>query len=322
MDGARTPRSEMCARLAQWANAPEQASLWRSRPVRGDLGILILPEAQLFCHAQQGNSAYFAESLRGAYQGFFAENIQADWVRLEQIAEYDLLYLPFPVMMTRETADALRAWVEAGGALVCEGCPAYFGDRGHVGPTQPNLGLDGLFGAREVYVEFTPDLLDELMVTIPGGTVRGGLFLQRYEPMGGEPTGHYADGSVAMIDHRAGRGRTRLIGTFPGYGRFRHPAEETPFFADLLAWAGKTPHVQSSELRLTARLHDGDGGTYLWVTNPSRERRAATLTLSDAWGPFTVAHLLWGDREPRVAGRTVTVAVGARDAAVVRLGTE
>ena len=45
-------------------------------------------------------------------------------VRLEGIAGYDLLYLPFPLMLTRATADALAAWVEAGGMLVCEGCPA------------------------------------------------------------------------------------------------------------------------------------------------------------------------------------------------------
>src|SRR5947209_1577914 len=142
MDGGRTPRSEMAGRVARWANAPEQEPLWRSRPVRGDLGILIVPEAQLFCYAQQGSSAYYAESLRGAYQGFFLHNIQADWVRLEAIAEYDLLYLPFPVMLADATVEALRAWVEAGGTLVCEGCPGYFGDAGHAHPSQPGRGLD------------------------------------------------------------------------------------------------------------------------------------------------------------------------------------
>src|SRR5437773_844813 len=89
------------------------------------------------------------EDIRSWNQGFFAHNIQTDWVRLGEMARYDLLYLPFPVMLNGETAEALRAWVEAGGTLVCEGCPAYFGDRGHAGTTQPNLGLDLLFGARE-----------------------------------------------------------------------------------------------------------------------------------------------------------------------------
>ena len=71
-----------------------------------------------------------------------------------------MLYLPFPLMLSRATAERLRAWVEAGGTLIAEGCPGYFGDHGHVGTVQPNHGLDALFGARESYVEFTPDLLD------------------------------------------------------------------------------------------------------------------------------------------------------------------
>src|SRR5262249_35247671 len=87
-------------------------------------------------------------SARGAYQGFFDNNIQADWVRVDHIDEYDFLYLPFPVMLSEETARKLRAWVQAGGTLVSEGCPAYFGDRGRAGARQPNLGLGELFGAR------------------------------------------------------------------------------------------------------------------------------------------------------------------------------
>lgn len=46
------------------------------------------------------------------------------------------------------------------------GLPGYFGDRGHVGEVQPNLGLDRLFGAREKYVEFAPDLLENLTLEV------------------------------------------------------------------------------------------------------------------------------------------------------------
>ena len=79
--------------------------------------------------------------------------------------EYKIVYLPYPVMLKRETVHKLRGYVEQGGTLISEGLPAYFGDHGHAGETQPNYGLDEFFGARESYVEFTPDLLDKLDLT-------------------------------------------------------------------------------------------------------------------------------------------------------------
>jgi beta-galactosidase len=70
--------------------------------------------------------------------------------------------------------------------LVSEGLPAYFGDHGRVGPKQPNYGLDQL-GARESYVEFTPDLLDNLTLQVQGRSLFGRYFLQEYEAAGGRP---------------------------------------------------------------------------------------------------------------------------------------
>ncbi|HUT21522.1 MAG TPA: beta-galactosidase, partial [Anaerolineae bacterium] len=240
MDGSRTDRSEMASKVGKWVTAPAQESLWQSRPVQGEIGILCIPETQLFTYAQQGSTEYYAQSIQGAYQGFFDSNIQADWVRIDHIDEWDTLYLPFPVMLEQETADRLRAWVQAGGTLIAEGCPGYFGDGAHVGLTQPNLGLDELFGARESYVEFTLDLLDDLKLNLSGISVRGGIFLQAYEPTTGTPVGWYEDGRVAAIENRYGKGKTRLLGTMAGAGYASHPGSRSPaFFADVLRWAGK-----------------------------------------------------------------------------------
>jgi beta-galactosidase len=319
MDGSRTPRSEMARKVGQWVGAPEQEALWQSRPIKGEVGIVFVPEAQLWNHAQQGNTEFFAKSMQGAYQGFFDVNVQPDWVRIEHIDEYAFLYLPYPVMLSQETADKLRAWVEAGGTLVAEGCPGYFDDRGHVGPVQPNLGLDELFGVRESYVEFVPDLLGDLQVDVGGNQVRGGVFLQAYEPTTGTAVGWYEDNRVATVDNVCGKGRTRLLGTMAGYGYATHPDDRSPsFFAELMQWAGREQHVACSDGRVKARLHDGEGGTYLWVANPTREPLPVRLTLSQAWGPFSSCQSLWGT-EATVEGRTVTLAAGARDVAVIAL---
>jgi len=325
MDGSRTPRSEMVSRVGKWATDEAQAPLWQARPVQGDIGILYVPETQFFTYAQQGNTTFYAQSMQGAYRAFFRHNIQADWVHIDDIDAYDLLYLPFPVMLAQATVERLRRWVEQGGTLIAEGCPAYFGDRGHVGTVQPNYGLDELFGARETYVEFTPDILGDLRFTVDGLPVWGGIFMQAYEPTSGVAAGWYEDGRVAMVDHACGLGRTRLIGTMAGAGYAAHaavgghePDPPAPFFASLLGWAGRRQHIASSEPRVQARLQQGPGGAYLWVANPTRQPHPVRLDLSDAWGPYAAADTLWG-APLEAQGRVMTLTAPARDVTVAAL---
>src|SRR5271154_2306898 len=157
--------------------------------------------------ARRGNaaagSAYaagaYTQSLQGAYQAFFDSNIQADFVSIDDIGEYPVIYLAFPEMLKKSTADKLRDFVAKGGKLISEGCPGYFGDGGTVGTVQPNLGLDKLFGARETYVQFTPDLLDKLPLTARDKQIGGAYFLQEYEPAGGVAVGRYANGHIAAV---------------------------------------------------------------------------------------------------------------------------
>mgnify|MGYP000880866556 CR=1 FL=1 len=353
MDGSRTQRSQMMSRVATWATAPEQEDLWAARPVRGDLGIVVVPESQIFTYAQQGSTELYAQSTRGAYQGFFDNNVQADWVAVEQIDEYDVLYLPIPAMLPAGVADRLRAWVERGGTLISEGCPGYFDETGHVGPFQPALGLHALFGAVEAHVEFTPDILGELTFEVDGLRVPGGGFLQTYAPTSGTASGwyrgaaagRYAQNRVAVVDHQFGRGRTRLIGTFPGYGHFHRPSDSSrAFFAQLTSWAGIEPHARvsavrvspggvfpvdlsserrrdeaSAQLQVVARLHTSDAATFLWVLNHDREPARVTVRLNDRYGPFQTVSSRWGDGRPSVDGRTVTVQVDGRDAAILQL---
>lgn len=318
MDGSVTPRAEMAGEVARWANANPQ--VFQARPVRGDVGIVFLPEAQLFNFVQQnGSTKHYAESARGAYQAFFDSNIQADFVDLEDIGQYSLIYVPYPIHLKEATARKLRGYVAAGGTLVCEGLPGYFGERGKVGVKQPNYGLDGLFGARESYVEFTPDLLEKLTLQVRGQQVGGRYFVQQYELAGGTKAGEFAGGAVAAVENRVGKGRTLLIGTFPGAAYFLHHGAGTrALFAGLLGLAGISQKVRVSEAGVQARLHIGGGRRYLWVVNPERTPRTVEVTVP---GPVTAGRDIWqkGTAAIRVSGNRLTVEVQDRNVAVVEL---
>ena len=148
MDGSRTPRSDEASRIAKWANAPEQKPLWEARPVKGDIALLVIPEAQAWDYLLNHNHKpeTYREAMWGAYRGFLDNGLQPDWVHIDHIADYDTIYAPYPIMLTAEHAKALAAWVEKGGTLISEATPGYFGDRGKVGTVQPHNGLDVVFG--------------------------------------------------------------------------------------------------------------------------------------------------------------------------------
>ena len=175
-----------------------------------------------------------------------------------------------------------------------------------------------LFGARETYVQFTPDLLSKLTLTVKGKEIGGQYFLQEYRLAGGQAVGRYANGHIGAVENASGTGKTLLIGTFPGGGYFRsHLPASREFFAGLLAWAGVQPQVQSSDPEVKARLHRGAGGTYLWVVNPTRTARNVKISLPST---FLRAVELWQESSrPTISGNTLAVTVGDRNAAVIRL---
>ena len=237
---------------------------------------------------------------------------------IDDIGDYPMIYLPYPEHLKKSTADKLRDYVAKGGKLVSEGCPGYFGDGGTAGTVQPNLGLDQLFGARESYVQFTPDLLTKLTLTVRDKQIGGQYFLQEYKLAGGQAADQYANGHIAAVENTSGAGKTLLIGTFPGGAYFRSHAPATrEFFAGLLAWAGVQQQVQSSDPEVKARLHRGAGGAYLWVVNPTRTPRTVKISLPST---FQRAVDLWQESSrPTVTGNTVAVTVEDRNAAVIRL---
>uniref|UniRef100_Q01PB7 beta-galactosidase n=1 Tax=Solibacter usitatus (strain Ellin6076) TaxID=234267 RepID=Q01PB7_SOLUE len=330
MDGSMTPQGEMSGVLARWTNS--HTGVWKSRPVKGDVGIVFVQESDDFNAVQSGSAGgesargtrgvaamgAYTESVQGAYQAFFDSNIQPDFVGIDDIGLYPMIYLPYPEMLKQSTADKLRDFVAKGGKLVSEGCPGYFGDGGTAGTVQPNLGLDKLFGARETYVQFTPDLLTKLKLTVRGKEIGGQYFLQEYKAVGGQAAGQYANGHIAAVENSFGAGKTLLIGSFPGGGYFRARSPATrEFFAGLLTWAGVEQQVQSSDVDVKARLHKGEGGTYLWVVNPTRTTRTVKITLPSAFQ--RVVDLWQESAHPTITGNVVVTTVGDRNAAVIRL---
>jgi beta-galactosidase len=305
--------------IAKWANSPKTGDLFRSRPAKGDIGILFVPESEIAASLMPEPENY-PQSARGAYMAFHDSNIQADFVHINDIDKHDFLYLPYPIMLSGATARKVTEWVERGGKLISEGTPGYFDERAHAGTVQPAQNLNRLFGAREKSVAFTPDLLENLTFRFGEMVgVSGGINRQSYTPEGGKPVGWYADGTVAAVENTFGKGRTLLIGTHPGAGYHRHHGSKTrEFFSSLLAWAGREQNVKRTG-DLAVRLHTGDGGTYLWIINHKTTPAGIEIATARKLGNWRKADVLWGTTEVTAQGSIVKATVPSLDAIVVRL---
>jgi beta-galactosidase len=323
MDGSRTPRSDMSSSIAKWANDPGQRELLESAPIQGDIGILVVPDTQVFDYLlnREGKNTFYEQAMWGAYQGFFDHGVQADWVHIDDIDQYRVLYWPYPIMIGSHEAEALCQWVAEGGTLISEGCPAYFGDRGKVGTRQPNHGLAQIFGAVESNVEFMPDISGGLTFELGGIKVRGGIYNQSYKVEGGQAIGHYKDGSAAVVQHTYGKGKTMLVGTYPSAGYYHaHESGNVDYFSNVLEWAGVSQHIKLSDSSVQARLsRQVDGALFIWILNPHREAKNVELELSDEFGAWRAGKLYWGDSEWAQDGSKLQVAVPGRDVLIFGL---
>jgi beta-galactosidase len=192
--------------------------------------------------------------------------------------------------------------------------------------TQPGYGMDELFGAKETYAEFTPDLLQNLSLTVDGSRVWGGEYLQCYEPTTGKAVGWYDDGRIAAVTHTFGKGKTLLIGTMLGYGYAIHGGAEGnykapnrvsgSFFDAVLKFAGKSAQITVSDSQISARLHTGDGGTWLWICNPKRHPIPVRIEIPGS--NYSKAEALLGPKS-EWENKGMTLTVPARDVIMYEL---
>jgi beta-galactosidase len=107
------------------------------------------------------------------------------------------------------------------------------------------------------------------------------------------------------------------MGSFPGAGYYLHHAPATKdLFASFLTLGGVAPQVTIDDHTLQARLLQGAGGAYLWVTNPSTAARNVKVGLMQN---YQSGKDIWGKQTLAMDARQVTVNVGGRDAAVIAL---
>lgn len=329
MDGSTTERSEMIASLAKWCNNKNLETLWKAKPVKGEVAILILEEAQIFGFIQSGindfYNHYYGQCIKGAYEALLDANIQCDFVRMEDIGDYDLIYVPYPVAIPDDKMKQLGDWINQGGNLVAEGCYGYFNGRGHAHTVQPNRGFEEIFGCKEKVVSFAPDRWDTLTfstsTTKEENTIVGGaLYRQEYEVTTGTPVGYYEDGSIACVEHQYGKGSIRITGTMPSYSYKKAPTKSTQnWFSSILNLADKKQNIKVNQKQVIARLWKDENDSYLWIVNQDQKDLMVEIKLDTDCIKYKKVSMIKGQDDIYESHGLLTLEVLGRDASIVKL---
>ncbi|HBX45091.1 beta-galactosidase [Limibacterium fermenti] len=302
LDGTLTERAVNAGKIAEVVNRNQQLFL-KATPAKAEIGIVYNPLTQMVGGMQRRDyPAALSQSLIGYFQTFANHNIPVDFIHRKHIekqdlSQYKLIIIPYPIMFTREAAAGLRAFVENGGYVLAEARMGWNDDRGYASEIIPGLGLHDIFGVRENEIRMRDDIeftiTDESHPAIQGfekgSKLTGSLYTQSLSLLGNSNAKVLAtneQGQPAIVSTRYGKGESMLVGTYMGMANFqKFNPDNDRFFVQLLNWANiKRPFTTSLDGRssdqVEVRLQDTKDGYLVFIINHSANSEKIDIELN------------------------------------------
>jgi beta-galactosidase len=301
LDGTLTPRARAAGKVAQTI-ARNAGDLLRSQPAPAKVAILYDRLAYMVGGAQPslsklGNAT--RDSLMGYHRAFNEQQIPVDFVHTSDVienklGEYKILFLPFPVMLSRDVARGVSRYIRNGGTVVAEARLAWNDERGFSSDVVPGMGLAEVFGAREKVIR----PVEKAVLSLESGANLPGLaagipavgeaFEEDLEPLGSARVlGRFDNGQPAIVENTYGKGRAILAGTFLGleYQR-RETAATKQLILALARAAGVEPEVNVSgpdTSQVEVRRLTGTNVQFLFAFNHAAQPADATIDVRMPW---------------------------------------
>lgn len=303
LDGSLTDRSRHAGEIAKQIQANADLLL-DAKPEPAEAAVVFSPLAPLLGGYDEGGSRIaMHQAVAGYHRMFFERNLRLDVLSARELAQdhleaYKLVIVPYPLMLTADEADALRAYAEGGGHLFIEARPGWVDERGHAQERVPGFGWDRMLGVRENSV--TPGK----QFTVKWGTVsfKTMTFAERFdkESASATPVATLDDGTPVAYEENVGKGSAILLGSFAGQQNYREPATMHPLGGILGHWAGLTqpkldapPLVELRELRAPkGRLiflfnHSGNLAHVRFSRNLEKPAKSIRLVTTERILPLT-----------------------------------
>jgi beta-galactosidase len=316
-DGSDRPVTKAAADFRRLLGDHAQA-LTRCTPQRATVGIWHSQENELFSWSVHGSLDHFNAGQQAWLDLAWTRNLPVAFVPTcaalggTGLESLRVLVMPSPYLLGQAEADALAAWVEAGGVLLTEAhLGAYDRDRGRHSTTVPGLGLAARFAIREsesmstwhlpversaAFANATDDVKKMLAggaaggkhvpLRLAGGTIAWGAL--RYTELAApqaEVLGRFAE-TPSIVASRVGNGLVIYAGTDLGAAAGQGRAGMEALFDRALAAAGLEATVKASGARVSL-LHEDGALRYVTVVNPDNATREFSADLPALQGVFT-----------------------------------
>jgi beta-galactosidase len=252
------------------------------------------------------------DSLEGVHRAFFEEQIPVDFVHPMDVAgdklnQYKIMFLPFPVMLSRNVAEGVQRYIRDGGTVVAEARLAWNDERGFSSDEVPGMGLAEVFGAREKVIRPVekPEVIVEahagLAGCAPGTRAAATAFEEELEPLpGARVLARFADGAPAIVENSYGKGKAILVGTFLAMAYQRqHDEAAKQLLLGFARAAGIEPEVKVSgenSTQVEVRRLVGNDVQFLFAFNHSDHAAAAKISIRVPW-PVREARSLNGEQK-------------------------
>jgi beta-galactosidase len=315
LDRTVTERAVHAGNIARVVDK-NQSLFLASTPVKAKVGIVYNPLSQMVGGMQRRDyPAAHTNSLIGYFRAFADRNVPVDFIHREhiergEVAQYDLVIVPWPIMITREMANGLKSFVENGGYVFAEARIGWNDERGYASEIIPGLGLHEVFGVREKEVRMREDIPIEITDTNhpategfkAGDKLKGMLYAKSVDPLENRTIDILArleDGSPALVSARYGKGEAMLIGSYLGFANHPDPDPMNELlFMNLLDWAKierpfTSSHDGNTDTPVEVRLQENTSGYVLYVINHSSTSENVTVDIRVAReGNYTVRDVI------------------------------
>jgi beta-galactosidase len=301
LDGTLTDRARAAGNLAK-AIERHSSDLLNAKPASAEVAILYNRLSYMVGGSQPspsklGNAE--RDSLIGVHRAFFEQQIPVDFVHPQDVAQnklghYKILFLPFPVMLSKEVAEGVKRYVQNGGTAVAEARLAWNDERGFASEIIPGFGLDKIFGAKEKLIgpAESPRIAIESSADLPSlnrsQTITGDAFEEDLDLLSGARVlGRFADGAPAIVENSFGKGKAILLGSFVAFAYHKQASETNKrLFLSLAQAAGVSSEVEvtgpgTSELEVRRLVNDNK--QVVFAFNHSKNSADATLFINVPW---------------------------------------